>query len=376
MHESEETNNHSIKALIVFRENGDADNLFVPILCDAIRMAGINVKYSIEDFWNSDTIYDIIHFQWPEEMFDWSSDTSNMICRLKERIHFFRSKGTHFVYTRHNVCPHHANEIISKAYGIIESQSDVIVHMEHFSRNEFIVKYPNSRNIIIPHHIYQYTYKENISMERARQYLNLSQKAFIITAFEEFHNRKERNMMLNAFHAWNKDYKLLLAPRLYPFSRSNRYGKNIFKRWTSRIGYYLLMPLFNCIRKLQAGASDERIDDYDFPYYIAASNVIFIQQKDVLNSIYVPLAFLFHKVAVGPNTGNTGELLKNTRNPTFQPGNKQDIVRALEEAQRLAVTEKGEMNYAYALENMHIDKVGKQYAELYKELANRPLSYC
>ena len=35
-----ETDSPSIKALIVFRENGETDNLFVPILCDAIRMAG------------------------------------------------------------------------------------------------------------------------------------------------------------------------------------------------------------------------------------------------------------------------------------------------------------------------------------------------
>ena len=41
-----ETDSPSIKALIVFRENGETDNLFVPILCDAIRMAGINVRYS------------------------------------------------------------------------------------------------------------------------------------------------------------------------------------------------------------------------------------------------------------------------------------------------------------------------------------------
>ena len=29
---------------------------------------------------------------------------------------------------------------------------------------------------------------------------------------------------------------------------------------------------------------------------------------------------------------------------------------------------KGEMNYAYALENMSIDKVGKQYAKVYRDL--------
>lgn len=45
-----ETDSPSIKALIVFRENGETDNLFVPILCDAIRMAGIDVRCSTKEF--------------------------------------------------------------------------------------------------------------------------------------------------------------------------------------------------------------------------------------------------------------------------------------------------------------------------------------
>ena len=169
-----ETDSPSIKALIVFRENGETDNLFVPILCDAIRMAGIDVRCSTKEFWESDKHYDIIHFQWPEEVVGWTCNDPDIIRRLEERISFFRSRGARFVYTRHNVRPHYANGIISRAYDIIESQSDIVAHMGRFSRDEFLTKYPDSQNVVIPHHIYQYTYKEDISVERARQYLNLS----------------------------------------------------------------------------------------------------------------------------------------------------------------------------------------------------------
>ena len=65
-----EIGNPPIKALIVFRDNGDTDNLYVPILCDAIRTTGIDVRCSTNEFWNSDTPYDIIHFQWPEEVME------------------------------------------------------------------------------------------------------------------------------------------------------------------------------------------------------------------------------------------------------------------------------------------------------------------
>lgn len=366
-----ETDSPSIKALIVFRENGETDNLFIPILCDAIRMAGIDVRCSKKDFWESDTTYDIIHFQWPEEVVGWICEDHDVIHRLKERIAFFRSRGAHFVYTRHNIRPHYANEVISRAYDIIESESDIVVHMGHYSLTEFIEKHPGSRNVVIPHHIYQYTYKEDISIERARQYLNLPQEAFIVTAFGKFRNREERRMVLGAFRDWDEEQKLLIAPRLYPFSRRNNYGRNILKRWASRIGYYILMPLFNHIFRLQARANDEPIDECDLPYYMAASDVVFIQRKDVLNSANIPLAFLFHKIAIGPNIGNIGELLNSTGNPTFSPDNKAEIIRALEEARQLSAWGKGEMNYTYALENMGTAKVGKQYAKLYSNLTNQ-----
>ena len=326
-----ETDSPSIKALIVFRENGETDNLFVPILCDAIRMAGINVRYSQKEFWESDTTYDIIHFQWPEELVGWT-------CKDPD---------------------------------VIESESDTVVHMGHYSQTEFIQKYPDSRNVIIPYHIYQYTYKEDISIERARQYLNLPQEAFVVTAFGKFRNREERRMLLGAFRDWDKERKLLIAPRLCPFSRRNNYGRNILKRWASRIGYYVLMPLLNRMFRLQAGANDEPIDECDLPYYMSASDVIFIQERNALNSVNIPLAFLFHKIVVGPNTGNIGELLKNTGNPTFNPNHKADIIRALKMAWQLSTWGKGEMNYTYALENMSIDKVGKQYAEVYRDLNSR-----
>lgn len=72
MNDSEDTSGSSITSLIVFRENGDTDNLFVPVLCDAIRMTGVDVRCSTKEFWESDKTYDIIHFQWPEEVVGWT----------------------------------------------------------------------------------------------------------------------------------------------------------------------------------------------------------------------------------------------------------------------------------------------------------------
>ena len=294
-----------------------------------------------------------------------------MIDRLRQRIRHFKDGGSKIVYTRHNACPHYnANPVIRQAYGLIESCSDVVVHMGRYSKEEFGKAHPGSRNVIIPHHIYENTYNENISREEARRHLGLPADKMIITAFGKFRNREEIRMVLGAFRAWDEEHKMLLAPRLYPFSRRNSYGRNFIKQWISKAGYYLLMPLLNRMYKLQAGANDELIDNCDLPYYMAASDVIFIQRKDILNSGNVPLAFLYHKVVVGPKVGNIGELLSETGNPTFDPDDKKDILRALEEARRLAAWGQGEVNYAYGMENMSIRKVGQAYAQTYKQAIN------
>ena len=63
------------------------------------------------------------------------------------------------------------------------------------------------------------------------------------------------------------------------------------RRWTSKTGYYLLMSLLNRVMKLRAGANDELIDNCELPYYMAASNVIFIQRKGQLNSANIPVSY-------------------------------------------------------------------------------------
>ena len=56
--------------------------------------------------------------------------------------------------------------------------------------------------------------------------------------------------------------------------------------------------------------------------------------------------------------------------PTFDPDDKKDILRALEEARRLAAWGQGEVNYTYGMENMSIRKVGQAYAQTYKQAIN------
>lgn len=353
-----------MKVLIVFREDKDTDNLFAPILCNAIQKYGIDIHCSLSDFWNSETVYDIIHFQWPEEVVGWNCNDQSILERLKERIEFFRSRGSRFIYTRHNEKPHYGNPIIGKAYTLIENCSDLVVHMGKYSERWYLEDHPESRNIVIPHHIYENTYDETISMEEARRKLKIPQRKFVITCFGKFRNREEINMVISAFRKADIPNKLLLAPRMLPFSKHPRQA-SLLKRLASRMGYYVLTPILNYCLRMRAGASEELIDNADLPYYMAASDVILIQRIDILNSGNVPLAFLFKKVVAGGDIGNVGEWLTETDNPCFLPYKTEDVVEVLNQLPKRVAENRGEENYRYAQKNMSLNKVAGMYADAY-----------
>lgn len=356
-----------MNALIVFNEK-DTDNLFVHILCDAIRRQGIHVERSVQAFWESDARYDIIHFQWPEEVVGWNCTDPSVIEKLKQRIDRFRAGGSHFVYTRHNIRPHYCNSpIIGQAYDIIETNSDLTVHMGQFSFDEFKSRYPKSRNILIPHHLYEHTYNETISQQEARRQLGIPADRYVITSFGKFRNWEEIRMVLGAYVHLKEKKKYLLAPRMFPFSKHPGCS-NPLKQLFSHIGYHIGMPLLNKILHMKTGANEELISNEALPLYIIAADVIFVQRKQILNSGNVPLAFLFHKVAIGPQTGNVGELLRKTGNPTFDTARPKSIVHALEEAASLERKGQGEKNYEHAIAHFGTERIGRMYAEAYRSL--------
>ncbi len=354
------------KILIVF-EHRETDNQFVFILAEGIARQGMDVTCSTEKFWNDDdTHYDIVHFQWPEELVGWSTPDPAQIDRLRRRIDVLRTRGTRFVYTRHNSHPHNANGVLSTAYGIVEACSDAVVHMGRYSQDEYQATYPGTLNYVIPHHIYQGMFREDLTREEARRYLGIPQRKFVITAFGKFRNNAEIRLILKGYFKAKLRRKCLLAPRLFPFSRTPLQSSTL-KRFVSRLGYYTVLPLAR-LWGIRGGASDELVTDHDLPYYIAASDVLFIQRKRILNSGNVPLGFLFHKIVIGPDSGNVGEWLRDTGNPVFDPDSAQSIADAIGRTFALRKADQGEKNYRYALEYMNLERVASLYVDMYNEV--------
>lgn len=357
-----------MKILIVFRDNQETDNLFVPILWRALKNQGLNIECSLNDFWEKDDFYDIIHFQWPEEVLGWNCQDVLKAELLQKRINFFRKNGSKFIYTRHNTCPHFSNNLaLIKAYEIIEKESDLIIHMGQYSENEFNKKYPNKKNKIILHHIYENTYNESMTREEARKKLNIPIDKFVITAFGKFRNNEEVSLIYQAYKNLKLNNKFLVAPRLFPFSNHPEQS-NIIKRIASYLGYHIAIPILNKYYHMLSGGNDDIVPNDELSTYMIASDIVFIQRVHILNSGNIPLAFLFKKVPVGPASGNVGEWLKETGNPTFEVKKPKSIIEALYQGIALSKAGQGEKNYLYSKENCNVKRISELYLKAYIEL--------
>ena len=143
-----------MRVLMPIFEKG-SDNPYVATLVTALRELKVDVVCSIQEFWNKWNYYDIIHIQWPDVLCENSSD----IHRLSIILDQIRNEGKKIVVTCHNFQAHYSNNTSKNdAYGVVYSRADVIVHLGSYSYNLFKGIYPNSLNVIIPHHVYDQLY--------------------------------------------------------------------------------------------------------------------------------------------------------------------------------------------------------------------------
>lgn len=93
----------------------------------------------------------------PEVIFKWRQPSDNGLKALRQRIDRLKSMGTKIVYTRHDAIPHYCTDKNKlELYRIVETQSNAIIHLGEYSRQEFARIYPENtaRHFVIPHHIY------------------------------------------------------------------------------------------------------------------------------------------------------------------------------------------------------------------------------
>lgn len=339
-----------MKILFVYNEE-NGDNLYVPVIRTRLYVHDIEAVSSVDEFWNPSQSYDIIHIHWPEEVVGWNVSDLDIDKRLENQLRYFKDKGCLVYYTCHNLFPHYGSPLHQACYRVVERMANCMVHLGNYSLNMMTDLYPDCRHVLIPHPIYLGAYDDTVTREKARKHLGIDRRTFVVTAFGKFRRRDEVWMTLKAFFSLHRRKKLLLAPRMLP----GGYPKPLLS--VIRCLLYLL--------GVQTENNERIISDEELPYYFAACDVVFIQRCVILNSGVVPMAFLFRRAVVGPDSGNVGELLKVTANLVFSPSDQETVNSMLRSAMNMDLEDLGAKNRMYADKYLHPDDIASLYAKCY-----------
>ena len=338
-------------------------NRFVDDLYDILKRKH-NVIASESEFWDRDSSYDVIYFQWPEALMGWEHYTDEKAQRAFEYLSL-RKKDSKLIVIRHNLYPHYKRSREYELwYDAFYTYMDAVIHMGRSSLEDYIDRYPNiydsQLHWIIPHPWYA-TLPNTANKLESRQFLNISAEREVITIFGVLRQSEEQALAKKSFDNLTLGCKTLVASQWIEQSIPS-WRINPYKRALNIIENYYQ----NKSKKYRLGGG--RVPEDQIQYYLNASDIIFIPRLNTLNSGNVPLAFTFSKVVVGPDIGNIGEILHQSGNPVFDPDDYMSATRALMEGIKMSKQGKGLENYQYAKNNWNLEITGKSYSEFFKEL--------
>lgn len=340
---------------------GSKDHLLVKVFRDSLLAEGVNVVCDPNEFWNPSRRYDIIHYQWPDAIIVGMGLSRESLSAVTGRIAQYKREGMKFVITRHNEHKHYgASPLWDDLYKIVESSCDIILHMGRYSRDTMPSDHcgDNARHFIVPLPTYP-DIDRTVEKEAARHELGFGEGDKIVLAFGDFRSDEERIMVLSSMKKLREEKVRLLAPRLFNSSIRGHGKVHAYRELRNRLRflrYGLLLGNY--------GLVTNKLLSLQF----AASDVVLIQRKIVLNSGNLPMGFYFGKVVVGPDRGNVGEILKETGNPVFNPDDENSVARAVKEAFALAAQGKGEENRRYAEKYWSPDICAHAIVKVYEEM--------
>lgn len=315
---------------------------------------------------------DVIHFQWPERIFQ-STPKEAEIKWLEERINYFK-KNSKIAVTVHNEVPHKKDwGIYERVYGLVYRYADGFVHMGEVSKKLLYERFPNESadklHVVIPHGNYV-VFGKQTDKDHARQQLNLPNKkghkvALIVGSVRKVDELKRIKSIARIVHRLNGS--LVFAGNVSLTKPNFTIGKTASKRVLSELKQLVYELRLKNTQGLIFRSG--RIPHSLMALYLSTADVMVIPRGRVLNSGNVALGFTYGLVVVGPGSGNVGEVLTNFDNPTFIPDlDEASLQNAVEGAFALSDQGQGSINQKVAVSDWSWEKIGKHHFDFYNSL--------
>jgi glycosyltransferase involved in cell wall biosynthesis len=257
------------------------------------------------------------------------------------------------IWTVHNLYSHEMYYPNLEKIGrrIFAKRVDIIISHCNEARDKIKNGYHiNSKKIyVIPHGNYFNCYKNSISKNKAREYLNLNQNDFIFLQFGRIRPYKGIENLIQSFNSLEDtdNTKLLIVGK--PI---NEKFKN-FLIQTSRGNKKIIFKF-------------EFIQDDEIQIYMNAADIAVIQYREILTSGQCLLAISFGKPIIAPRLGCINDILDEKGSILYDINDKTGLIKALKTGikKRNQLNEMGKYNLKLA-EKFNWNLIAKRTRELY-----------
>lgn len=342
---------------ILIASDYNSENSYLKSIVDAMP-EHCNITCSVDAFWNTKADFEILHIQWPEELFNWILPNKASIAKLEARLEFWRGRNTKIVLTRHNQSPHTVTTTSELLYPTVIKTIHAMIHLGQYSLENLYVK--NIINVVIEHVNYDKLYSKMNPFE-ARKQLKIPKRAFVFMTFGTIRDIREEQQIIKAFKASKRPNAYLIINNSLLMRKKEDYsGKySLFIK-------YLIKKLLYSVKHIKF--NQDRIPHKDLRLYFNAADVVISPRINTLNSGVIFMGFSFSKVVMGPDYGNIGETLRKLENPVYKPLDVKSISKAFRASKEKVRNGVGQANKVYSSDFLSPDRIAKCHFKLYEDL--------
>jgi glycosyltransferase involved in cell wall biosynthesis len=302
------------------------DLLDPPNWMEGYHAAGWQVHTGTSNFKLGGASYDVIHYQWPEELSRWRPPDEKTLFEIKSRLNWWKHRTAQII-TVNNLYPHcyNTDNAFFELYSTFYSICDVITHYTDASRELVCRRYPRAldkRHVV--HSPFNYCRLLSLQERRgsARTSLGINRNDFVMLVFGALRSWDEIELIQEAFRVAKIKRKRLLVAARYseynpagcsPLARRLRHWR--WRMWLKRSDV-TFVPTY--------------IPDEKLYQIFDSSDVVVVPRLNDLNSAVVASAMTFGRPVVAPNHGSYPEVLHGTGAILYSSQDARSLANALE----------------------------------------------